>query len=262
MQSNARQHWEQPRDGDKVLELSGDRLRVTNDADGIPLQDKEDDLEGNVIQHDRGNHLVRTKPRLQHAWNESPEAADEHARREDDQHEERCRDAERPHEDCNNRGAESAKNELTLGAHVEDASPEGDRDRKASKDEWRCIHQRLSDRSKRSRNLLHAPRTKGGLNLCRVSKSSFNQREIRRDDAAHCNPSGSKRILPSRRNHLYVCQNDEDGSDRKGGSERKDWSAERSKNTQQARHQETPPIRRPMRSRVASAPSRMPIKRP
>ena len=121
------------RDPHEVRQDLGDRLVRALLAQEVRAQPEQDDLGGDVVEHDGRDDLVRAGLRLEDARDEAPErrrsAMPAMMRHEDDQRHRLVLER-----DGGDRGPEGAEDELALDADVEHAAAERDRDREAGED--------------------------------------------------------------------------------------------------------------------------------
>ncbi len=95
------------------------------------------DVDGDEVEHDRRDHLVRPAVGLQHAGDAAVEEAAERTGGDAEHPAERAADPQRGHERRHHAGGQ-----LALAADVEEAGAEGERDGEAGQDERRRLHDR------------------------------------------------------------------------------------------------------------------------
>ena len=128
------------------------------------------EVEGDVVEHDRHDHLVRAGPRLEHAGDAGPQRAGRRRRRR------RATIMWMPHgrssEKPTHPAAAAAIEHLAAAADVEHADAERERDAEAGRDQRRREGQRLGERTDAAREVRRAE----------VVDRALEQRDVRPGD--------------------------------------------------------------------------------
>ena len=119
--------------------------------DEFEVRDQEEDqLAGNEVQHDGGDHFAGADSRLEEAWEERPCGSTDQA---EDHHQGNgngCWCDASTKEECSKRAADSAHRELPCSTDIEDAGSECNRDAESDKDQRNRGHNTLNDWSQSS----------------------------------------------------------------------------------------------------------------
>ena len=164
-------------DHDELVERLRDGLGAILALDQLPVDEQEEDEEvGNVVEHDRGDHLARADARLEDAWNKCPRGAEEGTKRDDAEDGDRCWEPSATEDDGCDRAAEGAHHELPLTSDIENAGSEGDHHGEANEHQRHRCEERLSDRSEGLRPE-HGIAASGDrlAELCRIAECAHQQ---------------------------------------------------------------------------------------
>ena len=146
----------QPREGGVPVDDRRDRVGPPGPLERRGGQQVGQQPSGDVVHHDRHDHLVRAGSGLQPADDAAPDAAaDQPAEHRDEQVDHR---RQVPGE-ADVRGEDGPEDRLALGTDVEQPGPEGQADTEAGADQRRGLGGGLGDRadSRRARPVISAP---------------------------------------------------------------------------------------------------------
>ena len=146
----------QPREGRVPVDDRRDRVGPPGPLERRGGEQVGQQAGGDVVHHDRHDHLVRAGPGLEPADDAAPDAAADHPAEHGDQQVEHRRQVQG---EPDVRGQDRARDRLALGADVEQAGPEGQPDAEPGADQRRGLGGGLGDRpaSRRPRPAISAP---------------------------------------------------------------------------------------------------------